>query len=577
MAGVTSRASSSPKRPASPACGFSPATATRGTGDAETFAQRTRGEPDGRGDAARRQRRGDLPQREVGGRQRHAQPRSGQHHGVVGHTGRLRPGTRCGRESAKPARPAHSLEMGAVTRPACSPRSTACGRRAAGRRPAPGPSARRVGPGAPRPAPGRVTAADVLGRGRRHARRGGGPLDDAGVAEHHDAGRSRRVGPARAPRLPARSPRDRRARSPGRPGDAEVKSGRLHHNRRPMATAGAGPPVLRRIGRAPRPLAIEASAGLRTGTLPERGRHAGRRVRRQVGGHLTLGLGGGRCNTLSRWTISTVRSAESDAARCESSSPARACSSVTSASRSATTSWPRKKRPNVPAIPRPKEIYDELHKYVVGQDSAKKALAVAVYNHYKRIGQHGKNDVEIQKGNILLLGPTGCGKTLLVQTLATQARRPLRHRRRHHADRGRLRRRGRRQRHQGAVPQRRQRRREGRRGIVCIDEIDKIARKGGGPSVTRDVSGEGVQQALLKILEGKQASITPDGARNRPQQELIQVDTTDILFVCTGAFNGLEEIVRRRVGAARPGLRRAHRARARRTRTRCARWPAPRT
>src|SRR5207237_2080233 len=186
-----------------------------------------------------------------------------------------------------------------------------------------------------------------------------------------------------------------------------------------------------------------------------------------------------------------------------------------------------------------------------GQTRAKKALSVAVYNHYKRVGQkqQGKaGEVEVQKGNILLLGPTGCGKTLLAQTLAKKLDVPFAI-----ADATTLTEAGYVGEDVESVIKALYRNAGGdvdkaARGIVCIDEIDKIARKGGGPSVTRDVSGEGVQQALLKILEGKHATITPDGARNRPQQELIQVDTTDILFICTGAFNGIEDIVRRRVG-----------------------------
>jgi ATP-dependent Clp protease ATP-binding subunit ClpX len=154
----------------------------------------------------------------------------------------------------------------------------------------------------------------------------------------------------------------------------------------------------------------------------------------------------------------------------------------------------------------------------------------------------------VQKGNVLLLGPTGCGKTLLAQTLAKKLDVPFAI-----ADATTLTEAGYVGEDVESVIKSLYRNAGGdvekaARGIVCIDEIDKIARKGGGPSVTRDVSGEGVQQALLKILEGKQATITPDGARNRPQQELIQIDTTNILFVCTGAFNGLEDIVRRRVG-----------------------------
>jgi len=200
-------------------------------------------------------------------------------------------------------------------------------------------------------------------------------------------------------------------------------------------------------------------------------------------------------------------------------------------------------------FPRPKEIYDELERYVVGQQRAKRALSVAVYNHYKRIHTRGRpGDVELQKGNILMLGPTGCGKTLLAQTLARKLDVPFAI-----ADATALTEAGYVGEDVESVVKALYRNagcdvEKAARGIVCIDEIDKIARKGGGPSPTRDVSGEGVQQGLLKILEGKRASITPDGARNRPQQELIQVDTTDILFICTGSFTGIEEVVKRRVG-----------------------------
>ena len=200
-----------------------------------------------------------------------------------------------------------------------------------------------------------------------------------------------------------------------------------------------------------------------------------------------------------------------------------------------------------PSYPPPTEIVEDLDRYVVGQADAKRALSVAVYNHYKRIGSRGKSsDVELQKGNILLLGPTGCGKTLLAQTLARKLNVPFAI-----ADATTLTEAGYVGEDVESVLKALFRAAGGDiektgRGILCIDEIDKIARKGGGPSPTRDVSGEGVQQALLKLLEGKTATITPDGARNRPQQELIQINTLDILFICTGAFNGLEDIVRSR-------------------------------